>query len=419
MSEHLYSDAREIYTYAITRSMPDNAVRLALNRIAFDAGRLFVIAVGKAAWQMASAAYQKLGSQITRGLVITKYGHSRGKIPRFWILEAGHPVPDANSFAAARAAMDLTEGLGKRDTVLFLLSGGGSALFEYSRLPLAELQDINSTLLKCGADIQEINTVRKHLSEVKGGRFALHCAPAQIVSIILSDVLGNRLDMIASGPTCADRSTAEEAQAVIKKYRLPLSEEAKRILSGETPKVLPDSRCILCGSAEQLVEAAGEMCRQLGYETHVLPQMLTCEAREAGKRFGQLARLHVGDGKRQAFLATGETVVHVTGNGLGGRNQEMALSAAEEIAGIPGILFLSVGSDGTDGPTDAAGGWVDGTTREKLRNLGFSIPEVLKRNDSYHALDSIHALIKTGPTGTNVNDLTVLLLDPESGVKKG
>lgn len=409
----LYSDAREIYTYAIEKSLPDIAVSAALDSLSFDNGRIVVIAVGKAAWRMAAAAREKLGARISDGLVITKYGHSQGEIPGFRILEAGHPLPDENSFSAAKAALAATEGLKEKDTVLFLLSGGGSSLFEYSKLPLVQLQNLNRCLLNSGADIGEINTVRKHLSEVKGGRFALHCAPAHLVSLILSDVLGNQLDRIASGPTCADPSTAEEAIAIAKKYRLPLSDAAWRLLSRETPKSIPDSRCILCGSAEQLAEAAGEKCRALGYETHILSPMLTCQAREAGKRFGKLARSYSGSGKRLAFLAGGETVVQVTGTGLGGRNQEIALSAAEEIAGLPDALVLSVGSDGTDGPTDAAGGWADGKTRERLHKLGISIPEVLKQNDSYHVLDAVQSLVKTGPTGTNVNDLTVLLLGAE------
>ena len=294
--------------------------------------------MGKAAWRMAAAAREKLGARISGGLVITQYGHSQGEISGFQILEAGHPLPDENSFAAAKEALIRTAGLKREDTVLFLLSGGGSSLFEYSALPLAQLQNINRCLLNSGADIGQINTVRKHLSEVKGGRFARNCAPAHLVSLILSDVLGNQPDRIASGPTCADPSTAEEAIAIAEKYRLPLSDLAWRLISRETPKNIPDSRCILCGSAEQLVEAAGEKCRALGYETHVLSPMLTCQARDAGKQFGKLARMYSGSGKRLAFLAGGETVVQVTGCGLGGRNQEIALSAAEEIAGNSGCV---------------------------------------------------------------------------------
>lgn len=228
--------ADSIVASAIRAVLPDEAVRRALADFC-PQGRVFLVAVGKAAWQMAHTAAASFGA-VDGGIVITKYGHCRGDIPGVRCLEAGHPVPDENSFAATQAALDLVAGLRATDTVLFLLSGGGSALFEKPLLPGAELQDITTQLLACGADIVEINTIRKRLSAVKGGRFALACAPAQVYAVVLSDVLGDPLDMIASGPACADSSTCAQAAAIAEKYRLRLSPAASALLRQETPKQL-------------------------------------------------------------------------------------------------------------------------------------------------------------------------------------
>lgn len=405
----LRSDAQTIISSSIRAVQPDAAVRRALHGREFP-GRVVLAAAGKAAWQMAKAAEDCLGDRIDAGVVVTKYGHVLGPIPGVTCYEAGHPVPDENSFKGTQAVLDLVSGLTENDTVIFLLSGGGSALFEKPLIPGEELQDITSQLLASGADIVEMNTIRKRLSAVKGGRFAQLCAPARVFAIVLSDILGDPLDMIASGPACADRSTCEQALAIVEKYRLRITSQARELLARETPKELDNVETRITGSVRELCGAAAGAARELGYEPVVLTDMLCCQAREAGSFLASIARTHQGQGKKLAFLAGGETVVKLTGSGKGGRNQELALSAAAGIDGLDNVLVFSLGSDGTDGPTDAAGGIADGQTAALLREQGLSIPQVLENNDAYHALKRVDGLIFTGPTGTNVNDVSVVLI---------
>lgn len=406
----LREDADWIIGESIKKVLPDQAVLAALKDRPFAEGKIYLVAAGKAAWQMAKAASEALKGRIERGVVVTKYGHVQGEISGMACYEAGHPVPDENSFTGTQAALDLVSGLTERDTVLFLLSGGGSALFEKPLISGEELSDIIGQLLACGADIVEMNTLRKRLSAVKGGKFAKICEPAQVFSIILSDVLGDPLDMIASGPACPDSATSAQAVAVAEKYHLRLSERAWELLRQETPGELTNVETQITGSVRNLCKAAAEACRKLGYETIVLTDELDCEAREAGAFLASIARSHRNTGKSLAFIAGGETVVHLTGGGMGGRNQELVLAAARGIAGLADTAVFSVGSDGTDGPTDAAGGYCDGHTREMLEAAGVDIYEVLQRNDAYHALEKAGGLIMTGPTGTNVNDVAVLLI---------
>ena len=410
MGASLRKDAETIIADSIREVQPDSAVIRALKETTLN-GKIKLVAAGKAAWQMAKAASNYLGERLEQGIVITKYGHVRGELPRIRCCEAGHPVPDEGSFDAARKALALTENLTKDDTVLFLLSGGGSALFELPLIPTEELQDVTRQLLACGADIVEINTLRKRLSAVKGGRFAQHCAPAKIFSIILSDILGDPPDMIASGPTCPDSSTCADAMEIVRRYDLSLREETKQLLMVETPKALANAQWMITGSVRELCDAAARSCRKLGYEPFFLTDRLCCQAREAGSVMASILRTHAGDGKKLAFLAGGETVVRLTGSGKGGRNQELALAAAEGISGLSNAALFSVGSDGTDGPTDAAGGFVDGATRQRLLEEGVHIDQVLLNNDAYHALQRTDGLIFTGPTGTNVNDVTVGLVE--------
>ena len=407
---NLRSDSDRIIRAALAAALPDTAVRKALDGADFGTGRLVLVAVGKAAWQMAHAAVEQLGSRISSGVVITKYGHSQGDLPGLKIFEAGHPVPDDNSFAATDEAIRAVSGLTADDTVLFLISGGGSALFEKPLISRDSLDVLTKQLLACGADIVEMNTVRKRLSAVKGGRFARLCEPAHVMSIVLSDIIGDPLDMIASGPAYPDSSTCEQARAIIAKYGITVDAETAKLLDQETPKQLDNVTTFVTGSVRQLCRAAAGQARALGYEPVVLTASLSCEAREAGTFFANIAQFHAGDGKDLAFIAGGETVVHLTGTGKGGRNQELALSAAAGIDGMDNACVFSVGSDGTDGPTDAAGGWTDGTTAAKLRAQGVQIFDVLKNNDAYHALKAVDGLIITGPTGTNVNDVSVLLI---------
>ena len=408
MNQTMRQDAYYIIGGTLKAVLPDEAVRLALADFRSE-GRTLLVAVGKAAWQMAKAAVDTLGS-VDGGILITKYGHVMGRIPGVTCCEAGHPVPDENGFRATAMALELTAGLTARDTVLFLLSGGGSALFEQPLVSVGELEDVTRQLLACGADIVEINTIRKRLSAVKGGRFALACAPARVFSVVLSDIPGDPLDMIASGPAYPDRSSCAQAERVAEKYALKLSSRARALLKTETPKTLDNASARITGSVRELCRAAAEACAGLGYTPVLLTDRLDCEAREAGRFLAAMLRTHAGGGRDLAFLAGGETVVHVSGKGLGGRNQELALAAAPGIAGISGAAVFSLGSDGTDGPTDAAGGYVDGDSEEALRSQGMDVFSILRDNDAYHGLQSSGGLIVTGPTGTNVNDVAAALL---------
>ena len=412
MKPNLRADADAIVASAIHAVQPDEAVARALTHADFP-GRVLLVAAGKAAWQMAKAAWDCLGERIEQGVVCTKYGHVKGPIPRCACYEGGHPVPDEQSFRGTAAALELVAGLNSQDTVLFLLSGGGSALFEKPLVSGEELQDITGQLLASGADIVEINTIRKRLSAVKGGRFAQLCSPARVFSIVLSDILGDPLDMIASGPACADQSTCAQALAIADKYGLRRSDEARSLLGQETPKALDNVTTQITGSVRELCAAAAKTCAELGYEPLLLTDQLCCQAKEAGSFLASAVRTHLQDGRSLALIAGGETVVKLTGHGLGGRNQELALAAAAGIAGIDQAAVFSVGSDGTDGPTDAAGGYVDGDTAAELAAQGLTIDAVLKDNDAYHALQKTGGLIITGPTGTNVNDVAVALIRGE------
>ena len=412
MNTLLRSHADFIIQSAIRSVQPENAVTQALAGAVFP-GRIILIAAGKAAWPMAHAAHQHLGSRIEKGLIITKYHHNWGPIGAMRCIEAGHPIPDENSFAAAREALTMVSGLQKEDTVLFLLSGGASALFESPLVEPEELQRITGLLLASGANIGEMNTIRKRLSAVKGGRFALACAPARVYSIVLSDVLGDALDVIASGPAVPDPSTREQALAIADRYALPLSDKARALLERETPKSLPHAESHITGSVRLLCRTAADAAAQLGYEPILLTDHLCCQAREAGSFLASILKTHAASPKPLAFIAGGETVVQVRGKGLGGRNQELALSAAPLIAGQPRLALFSLGSDGTDGPTDAAGGYVDGDTCARLAEAGLDVYETLQNNDAYHALEKAGGLIKTGPTGTNVNDVAVALVQED------
>ena len=416
---NLKQDMRDIIDGSIKAVLPESAVKEALKRSDFQArlgkGRLVVASIGKAAWRMAKAASDILGSEIS-GAVVTKYEHSMGDIKGLEIFEAGHPVLDENTLKGTRALLEHVKNLNENDTVLFLVSGGGSALFELPAegVTLDDMKDITSQLLSCGADIVEINTIRKHLSSVKGGRFAKLCSPAHVFMVVLSDVLGDRLDSIASGPAWPDESTSEEALAIVKKYNLNVKPELLKILSQETPKKLDNVTAVITGSVTALCEAACEIAKSKGYNPLVLTTTMTCEAREGGSFMASVAREVLTSGRPVkapcALIAGGETVVHLTGHGMGGRNQEFALSAATGIAGLDNVVIASLGSDGTDGPTDAAGGIVDGKTEEILKEKKISISDVLKENDAYNALKAADALLMTGPTGTNVNDVALALI---------
>ena len=405
----LKQELRQIAAEVIAESLPDAAVRRALGDIPDARGRTIVVSVGKAGWQMAKAASEMLKGAFDAGYVITKYNHSKGDIEGFRVFEAGHPQMDQNSLEATRAVLDAVAGFTEDDRVLLLLSGGGSALFEKPLIPLEELRDINAQLLACGADIVEMNAIRKRLSAVKGGRFAQACAPARVISIILSDVVGDREDMIASGPACVDQSTAREAMDIVAKYKLRLSPEALALMQAAPVSELPNARSLVTGGVGQLCEAARAACERRGYAADVLTSCLCCEAREAGTFLGCIAVTHAQEGRR-AYIAGGETVVHLRGRGKGGRNQELALAAAQQIHGLANVAVLSLGSDGTDGPTDAAGGVVDGASRAMLEAKGLNIFDILDENNAYAGLQACDGLLVTGPTGTNVNDVSIVLI---------
>lgn len=409
----LRQDAEFIVTEAIKRVLPDEAVRQALEGKDFGGGRVYLAAAGKAAWQMAKTATEILGDDLKAGVCVTKYDHVKGNIKKVDCYEGGHPVPDENAFRGTEAVLRMAGSLKPEDTVIFLLSGGGSALFEKPLISGEELADITRQLLACGADIVEMNTIRKRLSAVKGGKFAKLCEPARVYSIVLSDILGDPLDMIASGPACPDTSTCGQALEIIRKYGLQLSEQAMEQIQTETPKELHNVETVITGSVKNLCRAAADACQKLGYEPFILTDQLSCEAREAGAFLAAIGKSHQESKKSLAFLAGGETVVHLTGKGKGGRNQELALSAAPGLYGLRDTAVFSVGSDGTDGPTDAAGGYCDQQTKEILRQKGVEIHEVLKENDAYRALEQVEGLIRTGATGTNVNDVAVLLIRRE------
>lgn len=410
---------------AIAAVQPDAAVKRALKQIAKGCGqngnngrlggtgKVYLIAIGKAAWKMAMVAAQALEGRVADGIVITKYDHVQGEIPGIRCYEAGHPVPDRNSFAATEQVIRMVEDLHPEDVVLFLVSGGGSALFEKPLVAEQEMESITKQLLECGADIVEINTIRKRLSAVKGGKFAEICNPAQVYSIILSDIVGDPIDMIASGPAYPDSSTCDQALAIIKKYGIQISQETEKWMRVETPKHLTNVTTIVTGSVRELCAAAAGACSRLGYQPVVLTADLCCQAKEAGSFLGTIGKYHGRDQKKQAYLAGGETVVKLTGSGLGGRNQEIALSAAKHIEGMQNVAVFSFGSDGTDGPTDAAGGYADGMTAAALRGEGKQIEEILAENDAYHGLELCGGLLKTGPTGTNVNDVSIVLIDED------
>ncbi len=406
----LRKDAEKIIGESLKKVMPDQAVSKALLKKTFSNGRIYLVSVGKAAWQMAKTASDILKDKIADGICITKYGHVKDEIEGVRCYEAGHPIPDENAFIATQKVLDLVSDLSADDTVVFLLSGGGSALFEKPLIQGEELADITKQLLACGAEITEMNTIRKRLSAVKGGRFAMCCAPANVYSIVLSDIIGDPLDMIASGPSYPDFSTSEQAVEIIRKYNLKLSEHAMKCILVETPKELSNVETVITGSVSNLCSAVADSCKNLGYIPTILTDRLSCEAREAGTFMANIAQTHYNSNKSLAFIAGGETVVHLNGKGKGGRNQELALACAVGISGLENVAIFSVGSDGTDGPTDAAGGYCDGYTLETLKSQGIDVYDALSDNNAYYTLQKSGGLIKTGPTGTNVNDVSVILI---------
>ncbi len=396
-----------------------------------DVARIIVIAAGKAAVPMAQAAVDAIGHAPLTGIGVTKSGHAAGHtLPQtLRVIEAGHPVPDAVGLAAAEAIADLLASTTARDRVLLLLSGGASALLPSPvvGVSLADLQAVTEGLLRAGATIGELNAVRKHLSRLSGGQLARLAPSAPVVTLILSDVVGDPLDVIASGPTTPDPTTYAMAQAILARYdlaeRIPpaVSTHLAAGVAGriaETPKpgdpAFAQVSNVIVGSNRLAAQAAVTEAERLGYNTLLLTTFMEGEAREVAKVTAALAkgiRTHGDPVKPPACLVWGgEMTVTVRGQGQGGRNQELALAAALALDGLPDIALLALATDGTDGPTDAAGAIIDGGTAELARAAGWDPAAALADNNAYPLLDAVGALLRTGPTGTNVNDITVVLV---------
>lgn len=390
--------------------------------------RVVVLGAGKASALMAQALERILGARISAGLINTKYRHL-AKLKRIELNECGHPVPDAAGMDGARRIAALAEDCGPRDLVFCLISGGASALTPLPApgISLEEKQAVTRALLACGATIHEINAVRKHISGIKGGQLARLASPAAVISLMLSDVIGDSLDVIGSGPTAPDSSTFASAWAVIEKYGITSQVPATvagRFRAGvagriaETPK--PGDDCfaktqnLIVGSNRLAVDAAALKAKELGYRPVVLSTFIEGETREIASMHAAIAREALASGHPSkppvCFISGGETTVTIRGNGLGGRNQEFALAAALALSGLPGVVALSGGTDGTDGPTDAAGAVADGATVQRALALGLDPAATLAGNDSYHFFEALGDLVKTGPTGTNVMDVRLLLV---------
>lgn len=402
-------DILDIINYAIKKADPYDATFDALKRLEPVSGRLFVFSIGKAAASMAKAAADFYKDKITYGLAVTKYGYAKDfSSPYFKVIEAAHPIGDENSIRAAEAALDISDKTKKGDTCLVLLSGGGSALFEKSIVPPDVYKDITKKLLSRGAPIKDINAIRRCFSLVKGGKLAEAMYPAKVVTVALSDVLDNDISTIASGITVPNSNMptfVEEAAArYLPEYRNLVVSLSKR----RVEYLINDGGYYIIGDINLLCRAAEERAAALGYSVTSLPRTFNDEARYQAMQICDMIPREKG---KHAYIGGGETTVVINGSGTGGRNQEMALGAALALRGKKGILFASVDSDGTDGPTDAAGGMADGETFSRIKKGGVNPVFALIDNDAYHALKVSDDLIFTGPTGTNVNDLVVVLTD--------
>jgi glycerate 2-kinase len=390
---------------------------------------LYVVGCGKAGAPMAQGVEDVLGDRVTSGVAVVKYGHT-APTQTVRLVEAGHPLPDAQSVAGARAVVDLASRAGESDLVLVLLSGGGSALLTLPApgLTLEDLQGLTGLLLRCGATIHEINTLRRHCSAVKGGQLARQIAPARAAGLILSDVVGNPLATIASGPLVPDPSTFADAWAAIAKYELGddlpsrVRDHLQAGLRGEIPEtpkpgdpLFDRVQVTIVGDNALAAESATRAATRAGYHSQVLSTYVEGEAREVAQVVAALGKEVVRHNRPLApptcLILGGETTVTVRGNGTGGRNQELALAAALALEGWPQITVVALGTDGNDGPTDAAGGMVDGGTVARARAAGLDPLEHLQNNDAYPLLRACQDLLITGPTNTNVNDLTLVFVE--------
>ena len=436
MAKQLHALARKIFNAALRAADPEEAVlrHISVSGCVLSAGgrkypldrynNIYVIGGGKAGAAMAHAVERLLGPAITGGVVNVKYGHTK-PLRRIELVECGHPVPDECGVRGARRIAEIAASAASGDLVLCLISGGASALMPapVDGITLTEKQAATKILLECGADIGEINCIRKHISTLKGGQLARLAAPADVIALMLSDVIGDDLSVIGSGPTTPDPSTFAQACQILEKYgawkRTPESVRL-RLKSGllgkvvETPKHVTNARNIIVGSNLLAVNAAVEKAKELGFRPLVLSTTIEGETRDVARMHAAIAREILKSGRPVrppcCVISGGETTVTIRGDGLGGRNQEFTLAAAIDLAGARGVAVLSGGTDGTDGPTDAAGAIADGQTIERAGKLGLNAAEFLARNDSYHFFEAVGGLIKTGPTNTNVMDIRLMLI---------
>ena len=436
----LRAHAREIFAAGVKSADPYAAVKqhvefsdgvLRVHSRNYDLaklGHIFVIGCGKAAAQMARGLQDILGAKIAGGVVVVKHGHGLA-LDKIKVVEAGHPIPDQAGFFGAQQVATLVSRAGATDLILFVISGGGSALLPMPAdgLTLADKQATTEALLASGAAIQEVNALRKHLSRLKGGGLARLAFPANTVSLILSDVVGDRLDAIASGPTVGDATTYGDCLEIVRRYELhdKIPRAALDLLTrgargevAETPKpsasLFQNVQNVIVGSNRMAIAAAQQQAAAMGYPVRVLSSLIEGESRAVAishcTLIKEILQRERGAPQPLCLISGGETTVTLRGDGLGGRNQEFALAAAGEIAGLDNVVVLSAGTDGTDGPTDAAGAIVDGTTVRRGRKQGLDSHEFLSRNDSYHFLQATGDLLVTGPTLTNVMDLQVILI---------
>jgi len=379
-------------------------------------GRVFGLGIGKAAVPMMDALAERI--PLSGGLAVTKFasGLSRNL---YTVIEGGHPIPDSRSLNAGQRVLDFVSSLHEEDTLVCLISGGGSALVTAPYVPLEDLQRLTSLLLSCGARIDEVNTLRRQLDSIKGGGLA-RATKAKIVSLILSDVIGNPLEAIASGPTAPNPTTREDALAILKKYdierQVPNSIyeflESDSLLSEFQGQALglENVQNIIIGDNKLAARAALNQAEQEGFHAEILTNELQGEAREVGRELAHRLRVSISRATRPfCVIAGGETTVTIKGNGKGGRNQELALAAVDELAGLDNIMLIAFATDGDDGPTDAAGAVVTGESAQRAAPLGLHAADYLSRNDAYSFFEKVGDLLKTGPTGTNVNDLIFLI----------
>jgi glycerate 2-kinase len=391
---------------------------------------IYVVGGGKACAPMAKAMEGLLGDKIDNGIIVVKYDHGLS-LKKIETVEASHPIPDENGERGASDILRLLSGTGEKELIICLISGGGSALLvqPHKGITLQDIQTASTELLACGATIDEINTVRKHLSSIKGGQLAKAAYPSTLITLMLSDVVGDPMDIIASGPTVPDESTFEDAYAIIQKYTL--EEKVSNSVCGflrsgkmgeieETPehgnKIFDNTQNVIVGSNKIALNAAEKRAKDMGYNTIVLSSLVEGESREAAKFFAAIAKEVSRTGtpvsKPACIIAGGETTVTIRGKGKGGRNQEFTLSAAIEIEGFEGVVILSAGTDGTDGPTDATGAIVDSNTcKDARKKFNLNAEEFLSRNDSYSFFKKTGEHIVTGPTMTNVMDIMISLID--------